>query len=208
MTKVKICGITNKLETGFLNKYLPDYAGFVFAESRRRVTPEKAAELGAELAPTIKKVGVFLDHDVKLAADIAGSVGLDAVQLHGNEDREYIELLHSMLKQDIEIWKALKIEVEHFPDTGLMHHKDVDRLLLDTFVPGIHGGTGKYFDWRLVSKLDSSLPVILAGGLNPYNVRQAILQTFPYAVDISSGVESEGMKDEQKVKAFIEAVRG
>lgn len=208
MTKVKVCGITSMQEIGFLNKYLPDYVGFVFAKSRRQLTSGQAAELGAKLAPAIKRVGVFVDHDVKLVADIAERVGLDAVQLHGSENGRYIELLRSLLKPGTEIWKALRMGAEYLPDAEPMRCKDVDRLLLDTFIDGIHGGTGKCFDWRIVSQLDTALPIVLAGGLDPYNVRQAIEQASPYAVDISSGVEKDGMKDEEKLQALMEAVRG
>lgn len=208
MTLVKICGITDKKEIGYMNKYRPDYAGFVFAGSRRQVTPEQAVELEAGLAPGIKTVGVFVDYEVELVADIVERTGLQAVQLHGSEDGRYIEMLRSLLKPGLEIWKALRVDAGHIPEIELLRSLAVDRLLLDTYVEGAQGGTGKCFDWGLVSHLDTALPIILAGGLNPGNVRQAIERASPYAVDTSSGVESSGVKDEQKLQAFIEAVRG
>jgi phosphoribosylanthranilate isomerase len=208
MTKVKICGITNSIEIGFLNKYMPEYAGFVFAKSRRQVTPEQALELGAGLSSDIRKVGVFVDHEVRLAAGIAKQADLDVLQLHGDEDKAYIDELRSLVKPGVEIWKALRIDALHMPEQGKLSQLDVDRLLADTYVKGSSGGTGKCFDWGLVEKLGSMLPVVLAGGLNPENVKQAVMQASPYAVDTSSGVESEGIKDEQKLRAFIEAVRG
>lgn len=212
MTKIKICGITNMIETDFLNKCLPDYAGFVFAKSRRQVTSEVASELCTGLVPHIKRVGVFVNHEAELVADIAREVGLDAVQLHGSENRLYIELLRSLLKNGTEVWKALRVDAEHMPSPDLIQSMDIDRLLLDTYVEDTHGGTGKCFDWSLVSQLvtqmETPLPIVLAGGLKPENVRQAMESALPFAVDTSSGVETEGIKDVQKLLAFIEAVRG
>ena len=208
MTKVKICGITNSREIGFLNKYLPDYAGFVFAKSRRQVTPEQALELGAGLSPGIGKVGVFVNHAAKLAAEIAEYAGLDVLQLHGEEDKSYIDLLRSRLKPGVEIWRALRINAGHLPETGILDRLDIDRVLLDTYVEGTSGGTGICFDWGTVARLGIRLPVVLAGGLNPNNVRAAVKQASPYAADVSSGVESEGIKDEQKLCAFIKAIKG
>lgn len=205
MTKIKICGITQSTEIEYLNRYMPNYAGFVFAESKRRVTSEKAAILSACLAQEIKKVGVFVDMEPACAAIIAAQVGLNVLQLHGSEDEEYIGLLRPMLKPGTEIWKAVRVApgfMDHdFPVTG------ADRVLLDSYLPGSPGGTGKAFDWTLASRFDSSLPIVLAGGLNPDNVRQAIEQVRPFAVDASSGIEGNGIKDEYKLKAFIEAVR-
>ena len=208
MTRIKICGITNRKEIGFLNKYLPEYVGFVFAKSRRQVSTEQAVELVTGLALIIKRAGIFVDDDVEQVATIAERAGLDAVQLHGNENGQYTRVLRSLLKPGTEIWKAIRMDAEHLPDHELLSSMDTDRLLLDTYVEGSNGGAGKCFDWSLAAGLDTVLPIVLAGGLNPDNVKQAIDQISPYAVDTSSGVESEGIKDEQKLKAFIEAVRG
>jgi len=217
MTKIKICGITHSIEIEYLNRYLPDYAGFVFAKSRRMVTAEKAAALSACLAQGIKKVGVFVDMEPAGAAAVAARVGLDVLQLHGSEDEEYIRTLRPLLRLGTEIWKAVRVASHHaidplaasvtMPDSGLAPTAKADKLLLDSYMPGIPGGTGKTFDWTLASRFGSALPIILAGGLNPDNVKQAIEQVKPFAVDTSSGVEGEGIKDEYKLKAFIEAVR-
>ncbi|MGE5613495.1 MAG: phosphoribosylanthranilate isomerase, partial [Bacillota bacterium] len=138
----------------------------------------------------------------------------DAVQLHGTEDGDYIRTLRLMLKPGTEIWKALRIGgggmgVMDIFDPVKLVSLGADRLLLDTFVPGCPGGTGRTFDWGLAVQLKqlTNLPIILAGGLRPDNVRQATATVLPYAVDTSSGVESGGVKDEHKVRAFIEAVR-
>ena len=209
MTKIKICGIKNSEELRISNKYRPDYIGFVFAAgSRRQLKPSQAAELGEKLMPGIKKVGVFVDSDAFHTADIAAQTGLDAVQLHGNEDGRYIKLLRSLIKPGTEIWKALRIGAGHLPQPCLPGEMEIDRLLLDTYVAGIPGGTGRSFDWEVVPQLDTGIPVVLAGGLCPGNVSEAIKQALPYAVDTSSGVEHEGKKDENKIRAFIKAVRG
>ncbi len=205
MTKIKICGITQSAEIEYLNKYIPDYAGFVFANSKRRVAAEKAAFLSANLAQEIKKVGVFVDMEPADAAIIAAQVGLDVLQLHGSEDEEYIKTLRPLLRRGTEIWKAVRVssDLENYGFPAAQ----TDRILLDSYVPGSPGGTGKTFDWTLASRFDSALPVVLAGGLNADNVRQAIEQVRPFAVDTSSGVESDGIKNEFKLKAFIKAVR-
>jgi phosphoribosylanthranilate isomerase len=217
MTKIKICGITQSIEVEYLNRYLPDYAGFVFTESKRRVTAEKAAALSACLVQGIKKVGVFVDMEPASAAAVAAQVGLDVLQLHGSEDEEYIGTLRLLLEPGTEIWKAVRVASGNtidslgasvaMPDSGLIPPAKADRILLDSYLPGIPGGTGKTFDWTLASRFGSALPIILAGGLNPDNVKQAIEQVRPFAVDTSSGIEDEGIKDEYKLKAFIETVR-
>ncbi len=249
MTRVKICGITNKTEVEFINRYLPDYVGFVFAASKRRVTPEKAAELAAGLSPAIKKVGVFVDMKQEEAAGITAFAKLDALQLCGSEDVRYIAELRCLLKPGTEVWKAVRMGGGIHPGSGsdpgggaylvggthpacghpqsdgafVIGSKDgspqqvyeslkaysADRLILDTYNANQAGGTGQTFDWGLAQQLGRHvrLPIILAGGLNPGNVRQAIEQVVPFAVDTSSGVEGVGMKDEAKVRSFIYAVR-
>ncbi len=205
MTKIKICGITQSAEIEYLNRYMPDYAGFVFAKSKRSVDADKAAILSVRLRQEIKKVGVFVDMEPASAAIIAAQVGLDVLQLHGSEDEEYIETLRTLLKPGTEIWKAVRVSpdlvIHGFPAAK------ADKILLDSYVPGCPGGSGKTFDWTLASRFASVIPLVLAGGLNPDNVREAIERVRPFAVDTSSGVEGEDMKDEYKLKAFIKAVR-
>ena len=207
MTKIKICGITSMDEVYWLNHFCPDYAGFVFTESRRQVSPEFAANLGKELALSIKKVGVFVDLEPVRAAKISEMTGLDVIQLHGREDSFYIDQLRSIIRPGIEIWKALRIDAFHMPDDRMLRSINIDRLLLDTYVDGASGGTGRCFDWKLVSQMDTGYPIVLAGGLHPGNVKDAIQQASPFAVDTSSGVESGGRKDKEKLQAFIEAIK-
>jgi phosphoribosylanthranilate isomerase len=207
MTRIKICGITHPIEIEYLNRYLPDYAGFVFAESRRRVTAEKAAALSSNLSGHIKKAGVFVDMNPDNVAKIAEQVGLDVLQLHGSEDEEYIRSLRRMLKPGTEIWKAIRVSADFAASDFSIPLERIDRIVLDSYVPGCPGGSGKSFDWSLALHFGSPLPIVLAGGLNPDNVRQAINMVRPFAVDVSSGVEGDGIKDEYKLKAFINAVR-
>lgn len=207
MTRVKICGITNCEEIAFLNEYKPDYIGFVFAESKRRVTPEQAVSLAEGLDNDIKKVGVFVDVAPAYAAVIAETVGLDVLQLHGNEDSAYIKQLRGLVVSRTEIWKTFRIGPGHLPKTSELSSLGADRILLDTYVDKRPGGTGESFDWSLAAGLHITLPFILAGGLSPENIKGAIAAATPFAVDTSSGVEENGKKSEQRVKAFIRAVR-
>ena len=207
MTKIKICGITTSKEIEILNKYLPDYVGFVFTSFRRQVTPEQAACLAEGLCANINKVGVFVNSDLGYVAAAADMAGLDVLQLHGDEDPGYIKQLRSMVRPGTEIWKAFRVGPGHMPDKSHISSFGADKILFDTFSAGSHGGTGKCFDWSLVSGLDHGLPIVLAGGLSAGNVREAIAVLSPYAVDTSSGVEKNGEKSEQLVSEFINAAR-
>lgn len=197
--EIKICGIRSFADIEIVNKYKPDYIGFIFAKSKRQITPEFAAELSAGLDKGIRTVGVFVNADkneVRRAAKIAG---LFAVQLHGDEDEDYIRTLNV----NCEIWKAVRVR------DGSVHDFDgTDRILLDKYTETEYGGSGETFDWSKAAGLEIKKPVILAGGLNPDNVRKGIEIFKPWGVDVSSGVETDGVKDAEKIKKFIETVRG
>ncbi|MCL1880866.1 MAG: phosphoribosylanthranilate isomerase [Oscillospiraceae bacterium] len=204
-TKVKICGLSRPEDIKIVNRHKPDYIGFVFAKSKRQVSPQKAHELRKKLSPEIIPVGVFVDEPaeniIKLIEN--GTVGM--VQLHGNEDGEYMSKLSSLLgKFDVRIpiIKALKANTLNIAD----YINFVDNLLFDSPNPG----SGIAFDWNMLTSNESckSKPFFLAGGLNPDNVATAIKQVKPYAIDVSSGVEINGAKSEQLVKEFIQASRG
>lgn len=203
-TKIKICGITNENDVLMLNKYRPDYCGFVFAESRRKVAADAAGSLASGLDPSIKRVGVFVDMDTDTLIRIAETVGLDVVQLHGNESQAYIDGLRGRLGANIGIWKAVRIAGRDSVEA--MAHYKADRLLADAHGKEAAGGTGRRFDWRLLQGTDSGR-IMLAGGLYPGNVVEAISTVKPYGVDVSSGVETGGRKDEELVKEFIYRVR-
>ena len=199
-TKVKICGITRIEDVKTLNKYLPDYVGFVFAPSRRRIESEKAAELISELDARIKKVGVFLNHSQRDVEDIAYKCSLDVLQFHGDETAQYCASFEQ------KVWKA--IGIKNAQSLKRIEHFQVDGILLDSIVDGKSGGTGQPFDWQMVSCLPENVKVILAGGLNSRNILEAIEKVKPYCVDISSGVETDGVKDTKKIKEFVELVKG
>ena len=235
MSKVKICGVMCENDIIYLNKYLPDFAGFIFAESRRRLTPEAAYRLAEKLDGSVKRVGVFVNAAPEAVEAAAGTAGLDVVQLHGNESDEYIGRLRRRLKPKIEIWKVVRVkDANSLYDIGQYNS---DRIVLDAFMEGSFGGAGKRFDWGLAEKYvsrecekkqwcammregtkgmegtgcmgcaGSCGCMILAGGLEPDNIEEAIRTVKPFAVDVSSGVETDGKKDEVKIRDFIDRVR-
>lgn len=201
MAKIKICGLRREADIHMVNKYRPDYIGFVFADSKRRVTREEAAALKKQLAPEIKAVGVFVNAPAEQIAILCREGVIDMVQLHGDEKADYISHLKSSVSNPI--IKAVRTGTPRDIEDGLA--LGADYLLLDTYSPIQYGGIGKTFDWSMIPKDLENF--FLAGGLNSSNILQAIRSSRPYCVDISSGVETGGFKDEEKVKEIIEAVR-
>ncbi len=201
MTKVKICGLRRMQDIEYANQLQPDYVGFVFSQSKRMVSKESAKMLIDHLDGRIKRVGVFVNEKIEMVNEMTTSLGLDVVQLHGDEDDDYVENLKGIL--DVEVWKALRIK----GITDLQREVKADKILIEGFVNGLYGGTGVRFDWSLIENFEFSRPVILAGGLNVSNVEEGIKKVRPYAVDVSSGVETDGYKDFEKMKEFIEKVR-
>ena len=200
--KVKICGITNLDDALAAAEFGTDMLGFNFySKSPRYVTPNDAAKIATRLPPDVLRIGVFVNANADEIDDIADAVGLDVIQLHGDEDDNFIRVVgHSTEKPVI---KAFWIDDETSIDSVL--HSDADAVLLDTAAIGEFGGTGKTFDWNLVGGNLKNKQVFLAGGLTPENVTEAISIVRPYAVDVASGVESSpGKKDAAKMKAFIE----
>ena len=197
---IKICGIRRMEDIEIVNNYKPEYIGFIFAPTRRYVSPRYAAELKSHLADGIKTVGVFVNEDIETVLEIAKAVPLDVIQLHGDEDEDYIKSLGHIC----EIWKAVRISGgEKIPEIA-----GVDRILLDKYDADEYGGIGKTFDWSAGAKIGKKTPVMLAGGLNKDNVLYGIEIFNPAGVDISSGVETDGVKDEEKIREFITTVRG
>jgi phosphoribosylanthranilate isomerase len=197
--RVKICGICD-LETAktAVNEGA-DALGFVFAPSKRKISPESAREIIKKIPPFVSTVGVFVNQTIREITDIVYFTGLDTVQLHGDETPE----LCRSLKQRV----IKSFPVTENSDLDLAEGYDVDAYLLDAKVSGSFGGTGATFDWQLAANFKMA-PLILAGGLTPVNVREAIDMVRPYAVDVSSGVESGGRKDREKIKEFIRRVKG
>ena len=197
MTRIKICGLSRVCDIESVNQAKPEYIGFVFAESRRKVTPEQAKELRMKLSPDIIPVGVFVNEKPEVIVSIVKSGIIDIIQLHGDETEEYIKEIKDLTGKPI--IKAVSVvkagDVQKFADTK------ADFLLLDNK----SGGTGQAFDWDLIGEVDK--PFFLAGGLNIKNVGLAISQTNPYAVDISSGVEVDGLKDKDKIISIVRNLR-
>ena len=202
---IKICGITNKEDALHAVSLGTDAVGFIFAEgSPRRVTPEVVEEISLYLAPFTQTVGVFVDQPEDVVNDIAERCRLSIVQLHGQESASYCRRMNRR------VIKAFPIKV--LEDLGdIVHYQgSVSAILLDTKVDGQSGGAGLVFDWGLALKAkEFDIPVILAGGINQSNVTKAIQLVNPYAIDLSSGVESApGTKDYNKMNDIISLVKG
>lgn len=201
MVKIKICGIKNEEEALMVVKSGAEAVGFIFAESRRRITPEKAREICGHLPPFISKVGIFVNEDPWTIKIIADECGLDVIQFHGQEDPS------SLLGFRQKIIKSFAVKNEESLQKMEEYKLSADAWLLDTYVSGTAGGTGITFNWSLVKKIIRDKPIILAGGLNEKNVIQALEAVRPYGVDVCSGVETEGKKDYQKIIKFTAKVR-
>lgn len=198
MTRIKICGIKTVADALFCVETGADAVGLVFAESPRKVDLDTARRICASLPPFVSRIGVFVDVELDVVAHIARFCGLTALQFHGSESAAYCRSFSMPVLKAIRVRSAADIAgIAGFPATA---------FVLDAYHGQLAGGTGAVFDWSL-AQTPLSRPVVLAGGLNAKNVNEAVLQVKPYAVDVSSGVETNGEKDRQKIRAFIEAVR-
>lgn len=201
MTKIKICGLTRVTDIDIVNQAKPDYIGFVFAKSRRQVPEEVAFELKQKLSPSIQAVGVFVNEDVQKIIRLCQSGTIDIIQLHGEENDEVISELRATLPNPI--IKAIRVRGEE--DIVMASKLTCDYLLFDAYKEDQYGGSGETFDWSVITKLDK--PFFLAGGIHVGNVESAIERTNPYCIDVSSGVEKDGWKDQDKVFDIISRVR-
>ena len=205
---IKVCGLRRIQDIEYANSLKPDYIGFIFAKSKRQITSREAIDLKDELDPDIKTVGVFVNEDVENLLDISASVGLDVIQLHGDEDKSYVKELKKGLdlrRISPEIWKAIRVKNKE----SLEHIEllEVDGILLDTYSKEAYGGLGETFDWNIVGGLNLDKKIILAGGLDEENVKLAKNIVKPDIIDVSSGIETEEFKDYEKMKIFIERGR-
>ena len=197
MTKIKLCGLFRPCDIETVNLLKPEYIGFVFAPgSKRYISFQRAAELKSLLAPGIKAVGVFTDEAPETVAELLKDQIIDMAQLHGNESGTYLNQLRSLTEKPL--IKASRIRP--CLDIRAASVCDADYVLLDS-----GAGTGTVFNWDLIKELHR--PYFLAGGLSPENVSSALKTLHPYAVDVSSGVETDGQKDKIKMTAFVQAVR-
>ena len=200
--KIKICGLRTPADVAAVNAALPEYAGFIFVPMRRRyVAPAQAAILCRQLDPRIRPVGVFVDARVEEILETLEHCPLDMVQLHGAEDNDYIAMLRTAYR-DREFCIVKAFRVEDADDIRRAEASAADEILLDHGA----GGTGECFDWTLLQ--DCRRRFFLAGGLTPDNVDEAIRVAQPYAVDVSSSLETDGRKDLEKIRRFVAAVRG
>jgi len=196
-TKIKICGLTRPCDIEAVNSTKPDYIGFVFANSRRKVTPQQASKLRDKLNASIIPVGVFVNESIENIIPIVRDGIIEMIQLHGSENEDYIQELKQLTEKLI----IKSITVRHKGDVRAWSNTAADYLLLDN----ANGGTGQTFDWNLIDSTEKLF--FLAGGLNAENITEAIAKTSPFAVDVSSGVETNGLKNLTKINEFIRRVR-
>ena len=201
MVRIKICGITNPKDAIAACELGADALGFIFYNgSKRYIEPEKARAIVSELPPFISTVGVFVNQDVPEIESVVETVGIDTVQLHGDESADFCS------KIPLRVIKAVR--VKEFVDADAVELYPVQAILFDKLDENMYGGTGKSFDWEALRGVNIPQKVILSGGLTHENVSEAIKTVGPYAVDVSSGVEdSPGYKNHLKLREFIEAVR-
>jgi len=198
MSRVKICGLRRAEDIDAVNRALPDFIGFVFAESRRRVDAGTAAALKGMLDTRIKAVGVFVNQELDYISALRREGIIDIAQLHGDEDGEYIRLLRE--NADCGVIKAVSVgkALPALPEGA-------DFLLFDT-ASALRGGSGRTFDWSILAGYTGP-PYFLAGGLDISNVAEAVTMLEPYCADVSGGVETDGFKDADKISRFVQAVR-
>lgn len=200
MTKIKICGLRRAEDVQAVNRAGADSAGFVFAQSRRQVSPKLAAQLIAQLKPEILPVGVFVNSAPEEIAAVVQQTGIRAVQLHGDETPQQMAKLRKLCPQ-VHLWRAVRVQSRE--DLLQADRLGADALVLDSYHPTQYGGTGQVGDWDLISSVLLSTPVILAGGLDAQNLAQAISQVRPVGVDLSGGVETDGVKDQNKIQQVV-----
>ena len=199
MTRIKICGLTRPEDVRDVNTAKPDWCGFIlnFPSSRRNVTPEQARALRAGLDPDIRPVGVFVDRPAGGVAALLNSGVISVAQLHGREDDAYISVLRTLAPGCV-VWRAFQLRSQ--ADLAAADASGADLVLLDN-----GRGTGQTFDWSLAGSVHR--PFLLAGGLTPESIPRAVAALRPYGLDLSSGVETDGVKDPAKIQAAVTAAR-
>lgn len=194
--KIKICGLFREEDILYANQVMPDYIGFVFAKSRRQVTVEQAARLKRGLAPGIQAVGVFVDEEPEVILSCLERGIIDMAQLHGQESEQMVRRIGQ--ESGKPVIKAVKVRSRS--DVTAWRRSKADYLLFDN-----GQGTGQCFDWEMLS--DAGREFFLAGGIHTGNIQEALVRVHPYCIDISSGAETDGVKDLYKMQALTDAVR-
>lgn len=218
ITKVKICGLSRPEDIAVVNELHPDYIGFVFADfSHRYVDKETAGALKSQLDPGIQAVGVFVNEDVHFVAELMNEGVIDIAQLHGSEDNDYIAELRSLLKPDDALASVTACgSTENTADTSIKiirafninkisSMEEIEESTADLVLVDSGTGSGETFDWSRLAEIKR--PYLLAGGLSPDNIAEAVEALHPYGVDVSSGVETDKLKDPEKMRRFVELVR-
>lgn len=213
MQKIKLCGMMKPCDIEYANRVKPDFVGFIFANTRRKISAAQAKQFREALDAEIPVVGVFVNEDIPVITSLVLDGCIDMIQLHGEEDADYIRCLREVC--DVPVIKAVKVQtVEQIRQTAAL---PVDYLLLDTYRKGVLGGTGEAFDWELLREAKAvagdtaegelfGKPYFLAGGLHAGNLREAAALG-SYGVDVSSGIETDGSKDFTKMVEVMELVR-
>lgn len=208
MVKVKICGLKRVQDIEIVNNFRPDYIGFVFAPSKRQISLESAKHLKCLLHPSIKSVGVFVNEPLESLLKYEEEGIIDRIQLHGDEDIVYLKKLKKASR--LPIIKAFRIKNGGCLEESLVGSRTLfecellDYVLLDSYHPFAYGGSGESFNWQILKQIHR--PYFLAGGIGVENVQEA-LQYAPYAIDVSSKVETDGIKDEYKIKELLKKLR-
>ena len=199
--KLKLCGMRRREDIDYVNEYRPDYVGFILSDGfRRSVGLGTFCELASGLDKGIKRVGVFVNEPLETLLKYYPEE-LEVFQLHGDEDEGYIAELRKNIPAGCEIWKAVRVrstgDIEKWNDSA------ADKLLLDAFQEGAVGGTGKTADWDLIKAADIKKPFFAAGGINAGNFTEAAVTLKPYGIDLSGGIETDGVKDKAKIMEII-----
>ena len=213
MQKIKLCGMMKPCDIEYANRVKPDFVGFIFANTRRKISAAQAKQFREALDAEIPAVGVFVNEDISVITSLVQNGCIDMIQLHGEEDADYIRRLREVC--DVPVIKAVKVQtVEQIRQAAAL---PVDYLLLDTYRKGVLGGTGEAFDWELLREAKAAAgdtaegelfgkPYFLAGGLHAGNLREAAALG-SYGLDVSSGIETDGSKDFTKMVKVMELVR-
>jgi len=199
--EIKICGLKTVDDIYKINNFSIDYVGFVFAESKRRISKEVALEMKKALRADIKVVGVFADMKVSEVREISDYVDLDVVQLHSDEDDSFCRNFKNRV-----VWKSISVNDEN-PEIIAKNYKNVDGFILDTYTKGLWGGSGKTFKWNLVRDFSKKYFTVLAGGLCEENILAAYETVKPNVLDLSSSVETDGIKDYNKIKSLMRRIK-
>ena len=213
MQKIKLCGMMKPCDIEYANRVKPDFVGFIFANTRRKISAAQAKQFREALDAEIPAVGVFVNEDISVITSLVQNGCIDLIQLHGEEDADYIRRLREVC--DVPVIKAVKVQtVEQIRQAAAL---PVDYLLLDTYRKGVLGGTGEAFDWELLREAKAAAgdtaegelfgkPYFLAGGLHAGKLREAAALG-SYGLDVSSGIETDGSKDFTKMVEVMELVR-